>query len=105
MLKGKLVPHAVMTVVGSPTRQSNGSTILQFLQERAWPFETVVVRLSEADAVIFDSRRWKIGRRALAEVAREIEQYITDAGANVEATIVACRGDLGWSHVTTRFLS
>jgi hypothetical protein len=61
------------------------------------------VRLSKCDAIVFDSRRWDIRRHALAEVAGEIEQYIT-AGANVEATIVAYRTDLGWSQVTTRFL-
>jgi len=45
--------------------------------------------------VVLDSRRWKIGARALADVADEIEQYIADAGVNVETTIVANRYDLG----------
>jgi hypothetical protein len=101
-LRGKLVAQAVMTV-GRSSR-SNGPTLLRFLEETAWPVARVVVRLSKCDAIAFDSRRWEIKRHTLAEVAEEMEQYITAAGANVEATIVAYRTDLGWSQVTTRFL-
>jgi hypothetical protein len=93
--------HAVMTVIRSSVVESNHSTVLRFLQRTGWSLEAVVVRLSEPDGVVFDSRRWKIGDRALAEVASEIEQYIADV---VEATIVAHRYELGWSDVTGRFL-
>jgi len=92
--------HAVMTVIGSSAVESNRSNVLRFLQRTGWPFETLVVRLSEPDGVVFDSRRWTIGDRALAEVDCEIEQYITDGGASVEATIVARRYGLGWSDMT-----
>jgi hypothetical protein len=95
--------HAVMTVIGSSAVESTRSNVLRFLQRTGWPLETVVVRLSEPDGVAFDSCRWTIGDRALAELASEIEQYIADGGASVEATIVVHRYEMGWSDVTGRF--
>ena len=103
-LRGRLVTHAIMTVIGSSAAQSNGSAVLCFLQQTAWPVETAVVRLSEPNGIVLDSRRWTIGRRALTEIASEIEQYIADGGTSFEATIVANRCELGWSDVTSRFL-
>ena len=92
--------HAVMVVIGSSAVALCRSTVLHFLQRSGWPLETVVVRLSEPDGVVYDSRRWKIGARALADVTNEIEQYIVDGGASVEATVVAHRYGLRWSDVT-----
>ena len=89
-----------MTVTGSSAVDSNRSNVLHLLQRTGWLLETVVVRLSEPDGVVFDSCRWTMGDLALAEVASEIEQYIADGGASVEATIVAHRYELGWSDVT-----
>jgi len=94
--------HAVMVVIGSSALTSCRSSLFHFLQRTGWPLETVVVRLSEPDGVVYDSRRWKIGARALADVANELEQYIADGGANVEATVVAYRCGLNWSDVTGR---
>jgi len=86
--------HAVMTVIGSCAVESSRSNVLRFLQRTGWPLETVLIRLSEPDGVVFDSCRWTIGDRALAEVASEIEQWIADGGASAEATIVAHRHEL-----------
>jgi hypothetical protein len=92
--------HAVMVVIGSYAVASCRSTVLHFLQGTGWPLQTVVVRLSEPDGVVYDSRRWKINARARADVASEIEQYIADGGVSVEATVVAHRYGLSWSDVT-----
>jgi hypothetical protein len=96
--------HAVMTVIGSSAVESTRSNLFRFLQRTGWPLVTVLVRLSEPDGVVFDSRRWTIGDRALAEVTSEIGQYIAAGGASVEATVVAHRYDLASSDVTSRFL-
>ncbi len=101
---GRIMTHAVMVVIGSSAVASCRSTVLHFLQRTGWPLATVVVRLSEPDGVVYDSRRWKIGAHALADVVSEIEQYIADGGAGVEATVVAHRYGLSWSDVTGPFL-
>ncbi len=67
---------AVMTVIGSTAEEPNRSNVLRFLQRTGWPLETVVVRLSEPDGVVFDSCRWTIGDRALAEVASVVSRKI-----------------------------
>ncbi len=92
--------HAVMVVTGSSAVASCRFTVLHFLKRTGWPLETVVVRLSEPDGVVYDSRRWEIGAHALADVASEIEQYIADGGASLEATVVAHRYELSWSELS-----
>lgn len=58
ILRPEYRQSAVMTVIGSSAVDSVRSNLFRFLQRTGWLLETVVVRLSEPNGVVFDSCLW-----------------------------------------------